>query len=344
MRHYVRERTSSALLSEPATTEDLIETLAGRDYKVIECNRIESCLEKKWIARIAHQSRPDQILENENIWLHGFEVSFITGEDEVQFLPKSPLQQGDGALDQWSDNSSTLGSSSGAWFLSSDEPVQPIVLVSSGLAAEMADFWDIQPEQVADLPLCKGHFSEEEDESGNGTCSHEEEQKLQNKGCESGFLDENDDPYRRIARDDIVNFQQDESKYETTEPLSVGQYSDQSDREIEKSSREEDTKYLNTELRVELSKVRQEVMKLLLEAKKKFKTKNAFLAAAEDQHVRELNKSLLEKNEQLEIEISAFRENKKEIRKKTNVLLEKNEWLKKENSKLKEELCGVDST
>jgi hypothetical protein len=182
MRQTLRERLSSALLSDPATTEDLIETLKGRDYKVIGCERIESCLEGKWIGRITHQSRPDQILENENIWLHGFEVSFITGDDEAQFLPKvtpSIQEEDDPGLDQWSDASSRQESSHISWSLPNEELVQPTTQPASALEiAAVVDPWDIieaEPTGTPSINVEQSSSGDEEEEGSESTMTSQEQ-------------------------------------------------------------------------------------------------------------------------------------------------------------------------
>jgi len=183
MRQTRKERQSSALLSDPATTQDLIQTLSGRDYEVIACDRIESCLEGKWIARIAHQSRPDQILENENIWLHGFEVSFITGDDEVQFLPKSTpsIPEDEPVLNHWSDASSSWESSHISWCLSNHNDDEPAAQPDPGFEiANVVNFWDIKEELVA-APEVEHSSEEEEEESQASMSSREHDLEAQNQ-------------------------------------------------------------------------------------------------------------------------------------------------------------------
>jgi len=286
MRQTLRERQSSALLSEPATTQDLIETLRERDYKVIGCDRIESCLEGKWIARIVHQSRPDQILENENIWLHGFEVSFITGDDEAQFLPKSTpsIQEDEPALDQWSDASSRRESSHISWCLpNEEEDQQPTTQPVTGIEiANVANFWDIQPELVGNPSLNVKESSEDEPAEGD-------------------------------ERDSSV------------------------------SSQEHDLETQNHELREEVARLREQVMKLGVMARTRYKTKDAFIAAAKDLHFKERNKTLEEQNEQLRAESSSLREVNQQLQEKNNVVSMENERLKEENSKLREEMCCKDN-
>jgi len=312
----MRERFSSALLSEPATTHDLINTLTARNYNILHCQRIDSCLEKKWIARIAHQSRPDQILENENIWLYGFEVSFITGEDEAQFLPKSPCSQDDKEeqeVDQWSDASVTLDSYIGSWHTPHK---QTLSHPAAGLElVKVVCLLDIEPEKALDIVLNVRETIEEEEKESIETPEDDEK-----AGTREWPQDEDK------VRESVDEDEEDGSATSVDSP--------EQDLYLKK---------VNTELREQVEELEKTVNQLGLLVREKYKTKEAFVAAgkAVEKEVK-MKKILLEKNEKLRADNSDLRETNKQLREEINALSEENERLKEENSKMQVKLCCSD--
>jgi len=137
----MKRRQSLALLSEPADVSDLIKELSSRDYKVLACNRIVTKIRGKWYAEIDYMCRPNQILENEDIWIQGYEVSFLSAEDEATFLLQTPPLM--------SENSFRTMISSESW--------QPS---ESGLELEVINLCDAKDEFRNNLPVGSDSNSE----------------------------------------------------------------------------------------------------------------------------------------------------------------------------------------